>query len=402
MKNLYLKTAYLYFIILACLGVTLRYISTYPAELNFKYILHTHSHIAFLGWVYSALFALYIYLFSTKNTSQLKIYKTQFILIQIVNLGMLISFPIQGYALFSILFSTLHIFISYWFAFTLNKDLNNNISIDSGTKHFAKAALLFMIISSAGPFTLPIMIKIFGTSSDPYYNTIYYYLHFQYNGWFTFSILAIVFRFMQLKGIVFEKHLQKKVFNLLFYSTFLTLFLSFLWSKPSILFNVMAGIGSIMQILFLLALYELFEIAENKNEYKLKAISKKILFIVVFCLITKCVFQIIGVIPYFSNLSYQIRNFIIGYLHLYLIGVISLSIIFISIENDYLTDSKSLRLSIYIFIAAFILSEIWIFLQGICWWLEFNGIPFYSKSLLIISTIMMLATFVFYRKSKLN
>lgn len=400
MKNLYIKFAFNYFIILACLGVLLRLSSVYYIPLNYKNILHTHSHIAFLGWVYSAIFALYIELFSSKIDSQLKSYRTQFILIQVVNLGMLISFPIQGYALFSIIFSTLHVIISYWFVYTILKDIKNNTTINMITKQFAKASLLFLILSSLGPFTLPIIIKIYGAGSDNYFNTIYYYLHFQYNGWFTFSILAISFRFLELKGVLFNSYKQKQAYSILFYSTFLTLFLSFLWTKPSIVFYILAGVGSVLQIIFTYFLYSVFSKMENANNYKIKTINKNILRIILLCFVLKMIFQLIGAFPYFADLSYEIRNFIIGYLHLFLIGVVSLSILFICIEKDYFCITSTFSVSIYLFIGGYVLSEIWIFLQGIFWLSGYNGIPYYTITLLVFSTFMMLATWIFRSKLK--
>lgn len=400
MKNLYIKFAFNYFIVLACLGVLLRLLLVYYIPLNYKNILHTHSHIAFLGWVYSAIFALYIELFSSKKDFQLKSYRTQFVLIQAANLGMLISFPIQGYALFSIFFSTLHVIISYWFVYTILKDIKNNTTINVITKQFVKASLLFLMLSSLGPFALPIVIKIYGAGSDNYFHTIYYYLHFQYNGWFTFSILAIFFKFLELKGIQFNSYIHKQVYTILFYSTFFTLFLSFLWSKPSAVFYILAGVGSILQMIFIYFLYSVFKKMENTKNYKMNSISKNILYIIILCFLLKIIFQLMGALPYFANLSYGIRNFIIGYLHLFLIGVISLSILFICIENDYFCNSKAFRFSIYLFISSYLLSEIWIFLQGIFWWTVSNGIPYYTITLLVFSTFMMLATWIFRFKLK--
>ncbi len=400
MNKLYIRTAYIYLIILAILGVILRSFALIDIHLNFKFILHTHSHIAFLGWVYSALFAIYIDLFSTGSLESSKKYRIQFISIQIVNLGMLISFPIQGYALFSIIFSTLHIIIYYWFARTIYLDIKGNSTIHTLTKKFANASLLFLIVSSVGPFVLPVMIKLYGTGSNQYFNTIYYYLHFQYNGWFTFSILAFVLRSMELKGIIFDTCILKKVFATLFYSTFLILFLSFLWTKPSGVLYAAAGIGSCMQVIFLFFLYKLFSTLINAKSYKTKPISKNILKIIIVCLISKILFQCIGSIPYFANLSYEIRNFMIGYLHLFLIGVITLSIVFICIENDYFNSSKRFRIVIYLFLIGFLASEFLIFSQGIAIWMSKNGIPSYNTSLIAFSLLMMLVSSLLYSKLK--
>ena len=102
-----------YFLIAASLGILLRLFPVTNINATYKYIVHTHSHIALLGWVYVSLTSLIYYLCIDKQAQ--KKYIILFWCTQITILGMLVSFPITGYALFSIIFSSLFLICSYWF-----------------------------------------------------------------------------------------------------------------------------------------------------------------------------------------------------------------------------------------------------------------------------------------------
>ena len=104
-----------YFLLAALLGVLLRTFVVLPIPVNYRFIVHTHSHIALLGWVYMALTTLLYHLFLSRQEVGIR-YKRIFWFTQFSLLGMLFSFPFQGYALFSIMFSTLFLLASYWFA----------------------------------------------------------------------------------------------------------------------------------------------------------------------------------------------------------------------------------------------------------------------------------------------
>ncbi|MBK8585957.1 MAG: hypothetical protein IPN88_11235 [Bacteroidetes bacterium] len=76
--------------------------------------MHGHSHFAFAGWITQALMTLMVaYLVSKGQAEAFKKYKTLLIFNLFTAYGMLCSFPIQGYGFFSILFSTLSVFVSY-------------------------------------------------------------------------------------------------------------------------------------------------------------------------------------------------------------------------------------------------------------------------------------------------
>ena len=194
MPRLWIKISFTFLIITAILGAFLRFLIIQPIEgINYKYFLHGHSHVAFMGWIFNALFAIIYISFIKQNDRPIKSYSIMFWLFQISVVGMLLTFPVQGYAALSITFSTMHVLVSWWFAFKAWKDISDLPAHKfSAPRAFIKWSLLFMVLSSAGPFALGyIMAK--GLSDTYFYQlAIYFYLHFQYNGWFTFAILPMV------------------------------------------------------------------------------------------------------------------------------------------------------------------------------------------------------------------
>ena len=99
MSKVWIRTALLNFFIAACLGTLLRlaFVVEIP-WLKYQYVQHAHSHVAMLGWVYLALYALLIHTFLDRDQQQAKIYHYLFWLSQGSVVGMLCTFPIMGYA----------------------------------------------------------------------------------------------------------------------------------------------------------------------------------------------------------------------------------------------------------------------------------------------------------------
>jgi hypothetical protein len=111
-RNLF-KIPFLFLFIAAVMGLFLRYMMMAPVPgVTFSYLLHAHSHVMFLGWIFNVLFLVFV----TEFTDE-KNFKVIFWILQILVVGMLVSFPLQGYGLFSIVFSTLHIFAGVAFIF---------------------------------------------------------------------------------------------------------------------------------------------------------------------------------------------------------------------------------------------------------------------------------------------
>jgi hypothetical protein len=196
--------------------------------LDFKYLLHSHSHIAILGWLFLAAY-LFIIKSYIKDDDQ-KVFLKLFIWFQAAVAGMFVTFIIQGYGAFSIFFSTLHIILSYVFVYLLLKKTNR--SVKSFSFSFIKISFLFLIISTIGPWFLSYLAAKNLVSSDLYFNTIYFYLHFQYNGWLSFAAFGLFFNYLEQRNISFNITSAKIFRNLMFIACFPAFFLSVLWVKP--------------------------------------------------------------------------------------------------------------------------------------------------------------------------
>ena len=136
-KKWQIRIVFFYFSLVGIFGLILRLFPIIDLSITYKNFVHTHSHIALLGWGYFGLTTIIYLLFLKKTTS----YVFLFWFTQLSLVGMLISFPIQGYALFSILFSSLFLFASYWFSFLFFKNTKKTSHL---SVKLIKAALVFL------------------------------------------------------------------------------------------------------------------------------------------------------------------------------------------------------------------------------------------------------------------
>lgn len=357
------KIALFNLLLIAVIGVILRYKIAYSLPfIDQKHLLHAHSHFAFAGWVTHALMALLLqYLASQSNETVLKKYKWVINANLITAYGMLISFPIQGYGLFSIIFSTLSIFVSYAFAFLLWKDLNN---LPGKNIHhwWVKAALVFSALSSIGAFSLAFMMATKTIHQNWYLAAVYFFLHFQYNGWFFFACMGLATaKFFPAASA----GIQKKIFWLFAGACIPAYVLSALWlpiPQWGYIVVVMAAFSQLagwllvaqqikQQILFIKAI--------------IPPVAARLLFLSAIALSIKLLLQLGSTIPSLSKLAFGFRPIVIGYLHLILLGVITLFIIgFMVAEKNILLNPVSAS-AIKIFTAGVIINEIFLMVQGI-------------------------------------
>lgn len=124
--------------------------------------------------------------------------------------------------------STLSIFVSYAFAIVVWRDLNR-LPFNSVSHYWFKAALIFNAISSLGTFSLAFMMASKMMNQNFYLAAVYFFLHFQYNGWFFFACMGLLHAYMVKKKIAPSFKNSKTIFWLFFSAAIHGYFLSALW-----------------------------------------------------------------------------------------------------------------------------------------------------------------------------
>lgn len=390
----WLMVAIFNLLLVAFLGIIMRYkIAFYLPFIEQKHVLHSHSHFAFAGWITQALMVLLVHHLShTHGEIVFRKYRWLLYANLFTAYGMLISFIIQGYAFFSITFSTLSIFVSYVFAVYYWRDLNR-IKKKLVSIYWFKAALVFSTISSLGAFGLAFMMANKMLQEHWYLGLIYFFLHFQYNGWFFFAGMGLlVSRLEIIDGAVVK---LKRAFLLFCYACIPAYFLSALWLPfPRIIYYFI--IAAVIAQLFgwLLMLKVFFQnkafIQERFSKY-----GKILLLLSAIAFTIKLLLQSGSVHPALSQLSYSFRPIIIGYLHLVLLAVTSIFILGYIVSFNLITISKLSLVGIFIFVGGIIINEILLMLQGVTG-LTYNNIPNMNEMLLGAAIILFTGILIMF------
>lgn len=384
MKKSWLLCTFSNFFIASLMGLLLRWMYVAPiAGVNFQFLMHGHSHVAMLGWVYMMLYCLIFHFFVPKEKQQKPIYNQLFWTTELAVVGMMIDFPAQGYAFASILFSTLHIFCSYYFCYLIIKDANPTTLAE---KKLLRTALFFMIFSTLGVWCLGPAVSLLGKASAFYQIAIQFFLHFQFNGWFLFATLALFFK--QAKLIIEAKKFRI-FYNLFVASTFLTLALPVSWYLPNPVFYWLNALGVMLQ-LYAAVLFIQFIRPQFQSFFAILPTIIKIVYgFALFSLALKVVIQLVVLFPELAQVSHQIRNFVIGYIHLTMLGIITGFLFGFALQNDFLNSRNRIQTwGIAIFLFGFFITEILLFLQGIWFFLGKGRLPNYYQNLFLYSIFM--------------
>lgn len=384
-----------YFFLVGLLGVFLRFFFVIPIPANFRYVVHAHSHIALLGWVYIALTTL-IYKMYFSEAGFGKTYKRIFWFTQITLIGMLVTFPFTGYALFSITFSTLFLIASYFMAWFILKKTPPPFKNTYSFK-LIKAALWYMVFSSIGPWTLGGIMTTLGSTSIWYKMAIYYYLHFQYNAWFILALLGIFFYFLEQQNLQPQKGHFKSFFWQINAAVILGFFLSVLWTEPHWIYYVLGGAGAILQIT---AFFEFWKMLFPVwKQLRFSPFLKLLLKIVGLLLIVKLLLQLFSAIPWFANLAFSFPDFVIGYLHWVFLGVVSIPLFVFLVHHRLLQLPKWIY---WFYFAAFLITESLIFYKGTVTWLELPLLPHYFRILAFSSLLLPLSIGILFVRNLLT
>ncbi|WP_027124749.1 hypothetical protein [Gelidibacter mesophilus] len=374
------------FLIAALMGLTLRYIFVDPIAINYRYLTHAHSHVAMLGWVYLMLYLFIVHYFIPDKKP---IYTRLFWVTQIAVVGMMVSFPFIGYAAISISFSTLHIFCSYYFVRLVWK---NHQVASPLIRKLLKAALVFMVLSTIGVWCLGPAAGILGSASAFYNISIQFFLHFQFNGWFMFGVLALFLHQFPIDDWM----LGSRFFNTLVISTILTLSLIISWFAFHPLLLWINGMGILLQLLAGYYFIQLLKPHWTEFWSRISKLTKWMYGLALLSFLLKIVLQAASILPEVGDMAYQYRNFVIGFIHLMMLGVIS-GFLFAFLLQKYpkTKNTKSLSLGVYSFILGILSTEFLLLLQGVYYYLNLGMLPHYYLILLFCSILLPLGILFF-------
>jgi hypothetical protein len=264
----------------------------------------------------------------------------------------------------SIALSTFALWLSYVFAYKIYKAIPDNKEKAVSIK-FTKASLFFLVLSSLGPYALAIIMAVKSSHQYWYHNALYFFLHFQYNGWFTFAVLAFLLKKLE-KSIVYNYKQAKTFFLLLAITCIPSYLFTSLWHHRPFSITIIIVITAILQTAALYFLWRLLYKNMKEIYTNLPAICRWLYSLAIGAFILKIILQFFVVQPELGQLAFAFRPIIIGYLHLIFLGFISMYLL------AFLADKKIVSLNYRVtaaglitFATGIIINEVLLAIQGI-------------------------------------
>jgi hypothetical protein len=382
------------------MGLVLRAAFVWEIDwLDYRNMLHGHSHVALLGWLYLGFFLMIHARLLPKEKASKPIYTWLFWLTQFSVVGMMIAFPLQGYAGFSIFFSSLHILLSYLFAYNVWKDHlkeNDQISL------LLKTSLTFQVLSTFGVWGVAFIMGSGGGGGVLYQVAIQFYLHFQFNGWLLFALLTVVLKDFNLK---FPIKKFRAIYYILLLSQILTFALVLYWAYQTNWSYYINALGVVLQLFGLVLILVYRKSFEFNLPSRLSKSAKSFLMLALIIGLLRVLFQALLVLPELAEMAVMLRLFIIGFIHLNMLGLFSAYLMF-SFYNKYVLrpagNRRDFRPDVWAFYLGFIGSELLLFVQGLFYWKEWGRFAYFHEGLFIFSCFLPLGIFIYIQISIKN
>ena len=382
----WLKFAVFNLFIVAILGTMMRYKIAFSLPwLDQKHVQEAHSHFAFYGWITTCIYVLIVrYLQRTQPNISTEKYRNVIVCNLLASFGMLASFLYGGYFWLSVVFSAVALLVSFVFFIFLIKDLKN---IQETSKLWFLAGLFFAVLSSAGVFLLSYSKATQSLTQDIYLASTYYYLHFQYNGFFIFSCIGLLLFTLKEVGAQISEEDNKLIFWLMFFGCIIGYGLSVLWMKLPLWIFLVIVVGTLMQTFGAIKLYNLVKKNWEKLVVNWSPMQRFVLIFAGLAFAVKILLQLGSNIPAVNQFAFGFRNIVIAYLHLVLLMCISTFLITQVLATNYFIVSKKLLLGLKLFLLGIFLNEVVLGLMGI-FSIKYISVPFSAHLLLSFSLLM--------------
>ncbi len=388
-RTFWLRFSVFNFFLVALLGVIMRYKILYSFPfLDQKHLQEAHSHFAFYGWITNVLYVLIVnYIGKVNPLVQLKKYEYLIMINLAASFAMLGAFMYGGYFWASIAASTAALLTSFVFCYFFVKDARK---IQDASKIWFLAGLFFAVISSVGVFNLAYMMSSKNISQDIYLASEYYFLHFQYNGFFIFSCIGLLLYSLKEAGSPISEKSNRLMFWLMFFGCLVGVGLSVLWMKLPVSIFALIVLTTIGQTASAVMLFGFVRKSWTNLVLKWSAMQRFVLIYVGFAFAVKIALQLGSNIPALNQFAFGFRNVVIAYLHLVLLMCIATFLLNQILATNYFTVTKTLLLGLKMFLLGIFLNELMLGLMGI-FSIKYISIPYANHFLLYFSLLIFIA-----------
>jgi hypothetical protein len=297
----------------------------------------------------------------------------------------------QGYGALSITFLTFHTLLAYAFFFFFIKDWKREKRHPS--TWFGLVAIAAFLLSSLGPFAIPV-VQVVGDGSPFWMRmAIHFYLHFHYNGWFVFALLTVFYKILENSDASFSPALTRLQWWLMTVSLLPAYFL----------YAPAAGrIDPANPILLATAWVQwlgvalfIFQFFKMKLASKLGGtnVSRFLLHFSLVFLFLKSTCELLGVQPLLASYFERNNHFLtIGYLHLLFLGSVTPFVWWIAVKEGWVEAKKpTVLVGILLFVVGFVGSEGCLFVVGIEW-----GLPYFPQMILGFTLLLASGIVLFF------
>ncbi len=385
-SSFWLKMALFNFLLIALIGVLMRYKILYSFPfLDQKNLQQAHSHFAFYGFITHTVYVLMVkYLQKINPSVPMKKYDWLINANLFSSFAMLALFVYGGYFWGSIVASAVALLISFVYAFYFYKD--SKVLEDLSLKWF-RAGLFFAIISSLGVFTLSYMKSGGSVSRNLFLAAEYFYLHFQYNGFFSFSCIGLLlYAIREAEGFVSTKT-NNLLFWLMFAGCLVGFGLSVLWLEVPIYIYSIIVISALAQTFGAVLLFNTVKKNWISLVLKWSPMQRFVLLFVGLAFGVKILLQLGSTVPALSQFAFGFRTVVIAYLHLVLLmGIATFLLNQILATNQFLITKNTL-LGLKFYLAGTFLTEVVLGVMGILS-IKYISLPYANEMLLLFSALV--------------
>ncbi|MEZ4757522.1 MAG: hypothetical protein R2817_11905 [Flavobacteriales bacterium] len=385
MKRWYL-IAFSNLLIAAIMGALLR--AQFLGEIPFVHFrpwMHAHSHVAMLGWLFTGIVVVLTH--DGGRGLLTRGMQHMLVVLQVAVVGMLLSFPVQGYGAVSISASTLHMVTSY---FVLALLWRQSLQWPrEGSGRLTRWSIILYSLSTLGVWAMAPLIATGNQGKEIYYWAVQFYLHFQFNGWFWFAALALGVRWAERQG--FPLRIDRLTLGLWIASAVLTYALAIAWSEPHPAVFATVSLGVLLQVWAAMRSLRILKRLQRRAHEQFPTWGKVLVGVALVGMGMKVLVQAAVAVPSVAVMAFTLRSYVMGFVHLNTLAIMTTLLLVYALLQGWLpVRSLAVKAGVALLTGGIILSELLLFVQGTFFWVGWGLIKGHYLHMVLASALMPL------------